>query len=75
MSDRKLFQTMQTEIYEFVNNTKWTNTNIQSEERVECSILININKKISADEFEGSLQIQSTRPIFGTSYKISGRLN
>ncbi len=69
MSDRKLFQTMQTEIYEFVNNTKWTNTNIQSEERIECSILISINKKISADEFEGSLQIQSTRPIFGTSYK------
>jgi hypothetical protein len=69
ISDRKLFQTMQTEIYEFVNNMKWTNTNIQSEERIECSILININKKISADEFEGSLQIQSTRPIFGTSYK------
>jgi len=69
ISDRKVFQTMQTAIYEFVNNTKWTSTNIQNEERIECSILINISKKISNDEFEGTIQIQSTRPVYGTSYK------
>ena len=68
-SDRKVFQTMQTSIHEFINNTKWTITNIANEERIECSILINISKKISNDEFEGSIQIQSTRPVYGTSYK------
>ncbi len=68
-SDRKIFQTMQTEIYEFINNRKWTSTNIQNEERIECTIMINISKKISNDEYEGSIQIQSTRPIYGTSYK------
>ena len=68
-SDRKVFQTMQKEVYEFINNRKWTSTNIQNEERIECSILINISKRISNDEFEGSIQIQSTRPIYGTSYK------
>jgi len=68
-SDRKIFQTMQTSIYEFVNNKKWTTTNVQNEERIECTIMINISKQISNDEFEGSLQIQSTRPIYGTSYK------
>ena len=52
-----------------MNNTKWTNTNIQSEEKIECSMLINISKRISNDEFEGTIQIQSTRPIYGTSYK------
>ena len=70
-SDRKIFQTMQTSIYEFVNNKKWTTTNVQNEERIECTIMINISKQISNDEFEGSLQIQSTRPVFGTSYKSS----
>jgi len=68
-SDRKVFQTMQTAIYEFINNKKWTSANIQNEERIECTIMINISKKISNDEFEGSIQIQSTRPIYGTSYK------
>lgn len=68
-SDRKVFQTMQTEIYEFINNKNWTSTNIKDEEKIECTIMINISKKISNDEYEGTLQIQSTRPVFGTSYK------
>ena len=68
-SERKVFQTMQKSIHEFINNTKWTSSSIDNEERIECSILINISKKISNDEFEASIQIQSTRPIYGTSYK------
>ncbi len=68
-SDRKIFNNMQTSLNEFINNTKWTNTNIQNEERIECTILINIRKKISNDEYEGSINIQSTRPVYGTSYK------
>ena len=67
-SDRKIFQTMQTAIYEFVNNTQWTNTIIQNQERIECTMLINIKEKVSSDEFKASIQIQSTRPIYGTSY-------
>ena len=68
-SDRKVFQTMQTDIYEFINNKKWSTTNVQNDERIECTIMINISKKISNDEFDASIQIQSTRPIYGTSYK------
>ena len=70
-SDRKVFQTMQTEIYEFINNKVWTSNKIDNEERIECTIMINISKKISNDEYEGSIQIQSTRPVFGTSYKTT----
>ena len=68
-SDRKIFQTLQTSVYEFINNTEWTNTIINNEERIECTILINITERISNDEFKASIQIQSTRPIYGTSYK------
>ena len=68
-SDRKVFQTLQTAIYEFVNNTKWTSASIKNEERIECTFLINIKEKVSNDEYKASIQIQSTRPIYGTSYK------
>jgi hypothetical protein len=68
-SNRKVFQTMRTDIYEFINNKIWTSTKIENEERIECTIRINITKQISNDEYEGSIQIQSTRPIFGSSYK------
>ena len=68
-SDRKVFQTLQTAIYEFVNNTKWSNTNVKNEERIECTFLINIKEKVSNDEYKASIQVQSTRPVYGTSYK------
>jgi hypothetical protein len=68
-SDRKVFQTLQTAIYEFVNNTKWTDASVKNEERIECTFLINIKEKVSNDEYKASIQIQSTRPIYGTSYK------
>jgi len=68
-SDRQIFNSLQKSLYEFVNNTKWTNTKLENEERIECSIMINISKMISNDVFEGTLQIQSKRPIYGTSYQ------
>ena len=68
-SDRQVFQTLQTAIYEFVNNTKWTDASVKNEERIECTFLINIKEKVSNDEYKASIQIQSTRPIYGTSYK------
>ena len=68
-SDRKIYQTMQTSIYEFLNNTQWTNTVVNNEERIECTMLISVQERVSNDEFKATIQIQSTRPVFGTSYK------
>ena len=68
-SDKQIFNSLQKSLYEFVNNTKWSDAKIENEERIECSIMINISKMISNDVFEGTLQIKSKRPIFGTSYK------
>ena len=51
-----------------MNNRKWTNETFKTEERIDCSILINMTDKISSDEFKGTLQIQSRRPVFKSSY-------
>ena len=67
-TDKRAFDAMKTAIYEFMNNRKWTNETFKTEERIDCSILINLTEKISSDEFKGTLQIQSRRPVFKTSY-------
>jgi hypothetical protein len=67
-TDKRVFDAMKTAIYEFMNNRKWTNENFKTEERIDCSILINITEKLGSDEFKGTLQIQSRRPVFKTSY-------
>ena len=67
-TNKQVFQTLQTAIYEFMNNTTWTNHVYSFDERIECNLMFNIIEQISADEFKGTLQIQARRPIFNTNY-------
>jgi len=67
-SNRQVFESMQRDIYEFMNNTVWTNHVFSYAERIDCNILINLTDQYSADEFKGTIQIQLSRPIFNTTY-------
>ncbi|HEX2968815.1 MAG TPA: DUF4835 family protein [Bacteroidales bacterium] len=67
-SNRQVFENMQRDIYEFMNNTVWTNNVFSYAERIDCNILITINDQISADEFNGTIQVQLRRPVYNTTY-------
>lgn len=71
VSNKKLFETMQNDIFEFMNNTKWTSSNYNTHERINCSITINILEALSATSFKGSLQLQVSRPVFNSTYTTS----
>lgn len=66
--EKVIFEQMQKSIYEFMNNTKWTRDNYTTNERIDCSILINVTSKLGADDYKASIQIQSRRPTFKSSY-------
>ncbi len=66
-TNKQVFQTLQKAIYEFLNNRAWTNHVYGNEERIECNMLINIQEQ-AGDEFRGSIQIQSRRPVYNSSY-------
>lgn len=68
-SNRQVFESMQRDLFEFMNNTVWTNHVFSYAERIDCNILINLNDQLSADEFRGTIQIQLSRPVFNTTYK------
>jgi hypothetical protein len=70
-TNRTIFQTLQTAIYEFMNNTAWTNHVYGFDERIECSIMLNITEQLGSDEFKGTLQVQSRRPVFNSSYNTT----
>jgi hypothetical protein len=67
-SNKKVFETLQTAIMEFMNNQKWTNDKFAPEERIDCNIMINVAEMISIDEFKGSFQIQARRPVYDSNY-------
>lgn len=67
-SNRQVFESMQRDIYEFMNNTVWTNHVFSYAERIDCNIIMNLTEQLSADEFRGTIQIQLRRPVFNTTY-------
>jgi hypothetical protein len=69
--DKRIFETMSTSIREFLNNTKWTNDQYKTQEKIECTFLITINKAISNSEFEGTIQVESNRPVYKSTYSTS----
>lgn len=67
-SNLQVFKTLETALTEFINQTKWTNRVVQAEERVDCAMNIIITSR-NDNTFTSSIQIQSTRPVYGSSYQ------
>ena len=67
-TNKQIFKTLQQAIYEFMNNRSWTNHVYDLEERIECNILINLTEQVGSDEFKGTMQVQSRRPVYNSSY-------
>ena len=67
-SNKTIFETLQSQIRDFMNNRKWTGDNFDNNERIECSMIINVTERVSTEEFKATIQIQSRRPIYKSSY-------
>ncbi len=70
-SEKTVFRTLQTALYEFVNNRKWTNGVLKPEERLEATILIDIRDWPSTDQFKGTISVALKRPVYRASYTTS----
>ena len=66
-TNQQIFSTLEKSIQEFMNSQVWTSQKWNPEERINCSLIINLNR-YSDNNFEGTLQVQSQRPIYQTNY-------
>lgn len=66
--DKEVLDQLKEAMKEFMNNTKWTNDNFKMEERLNCTMQFMVSKIPSQGVYEGSMQVQLTRPVFNTSY-------
>ena len=72
-SNQPIFKTLETSLTDFVNKTKWTNKKFKQNEKIDCTIFINVTS-YGSDQFVATLQVSSSRPTFGSSY-VSPVLN
>lgn len=68
-AEKQIFEQLRKSVFEFMNNTKWTSDIFTAQEKIDCSILIIIKQKVSNEDYSASIQVQSTRPVFKSSYR------
>lgn len=66
--DPSVFTNMQTTLKEYMNTKAWTTDVFAPEERIECSISIQIVSQAAQDVYNATITIQSSRPVFNSSY-------
>ena len=67
-TNKRIFQTLETAMKDFLNGRKWSADAILPQERIECNFILNITAWDGSSSFSGELQVQSSRPVYGTTY-------
>ena len=66
-SDKTIYQNLQTSLYEFINNTKFTEINFKQAEKIECSMLVDVKSRDN-DNFSAEINLALRRPVYKSSY-------
>ena len=66
-TNNQIFKNLKTSISDFVNKTDWTGEEYKQNEKIECSMVIIVNS-YESNEFSATIQVQSTRPVFNSTY-------
>jgi len=68
-SNTQVYNSLQSSIAEYMNNTRWTSDNYKSQEKINCALTVFVTKQISSNEFEVNIQVQASRPVFNSTYQ------
>jgi len=73
--EQDIFVALQKGIFEFVNNTAWTEEVFAEHEKIEAAIFINITEQVKdgqgqvvADLYKGTITVQSRRRAYNSTY-------
>lgn len=68
-TNTSIFESLETNLTQFINNRQWTNQQYQRNERISCSFGITVNSyNESENRLDCTLMVQSTRPVYNASY-------
>ena len=67
-SNKRVFEVLETTIRDFLNTKRWSSDVLQTQERIDCNFVITINEWDGSNNFKAEAQIQSSRPVYGSTY-------
>ncbi len=68
-TDRAVFKDMERAFTNFLNTRKWTTDSYGNQEKINCTLFLNITKMPSIGNFSANAQITSARPIYNSNYE------
>ena len=69
--NERVFTVLETSIRDFLNNRRWSADPLQAQERIDCNFVITVTSWDGSGSFKAEAQIQSSRPVYGTSYNTT----
>lgn len=66
-SNKQVYETLQKSLTEFINEKQWTNKKYKQQERINCAFTIIVSEQ-NGNNFKASIQVQSTRPVYNSTY-------
>ena len=67
VTNRQVFTTLQKSLTDFINKNDWTGRGYKPNERINCSMFINITA-VSGTTYTATLQVQSSRTAYNSTY-------
>lgn len=67
--DRKIFNTLQNALTNFLNNRKWTKDTYQTNEKIKCNFLITVRTALDGNIYQATLTVQAARPVYNSAYE------
>lgn len=66
-ASKSVFETLQSSISDYLNETRFTNASFGPNERIECRFYLTVSE-YSDDRVKGDIQVQLSRPVYNSTY-------
>ena len=73
-TDKKFFDNMKRALEDYINSRRWTNLEVDQQERIDCTMTLILVERTSATDFKGQISVQLRRPVYNSNY-TSGLFN
>lgn len=68
-ADPKVFETLERDLREFLNQERWTDDEYKPHERIECNFQVNVSTEMGNNTYKADIAIKAIRPVYGSEYK------
>jgi len=69
--DKKIFNTLLTQLTNFLNSRKWTSDQFKDNEKIQCNFLLNLESIVEPNVYKASIIIQAARPVYNSTFQAA----